>query len=69
MVFQSYALYSHMTVYENMASSLKIRKTSSAEIHRLVTEVAASLGLTELLDRKPGKLSGGQLSFKRYEDV
>lgn len=60
MVFQSYALYPHMTVYENMASSLKIRKTSSTEIHRLVTEVAASLGLTELLDRKPGKLSGGQ---------
>jgi multiple sugar transport system ATP-binding protein len=60
MVFQSYALYPHLTVYENMASSLKIRKVSRAEIQRLVTEVAASLGLTELLDRKPGKLSGGQ---------
>jgi multiple sugar transport system ATP-binding protein len=60
MVFQSYALYPHMTVYENMASSLKIRKISSAEINRLVTEVAESLGLTELADRKPGKLSGGQ---------
>jgi multiple sugar transport system ATP-binding protein len=60
MVFQSYALYPHMTVYENMASSLKLRKISRAEINRLVTEVAASLGLTELVDRKPGKLSGGQ---------
>ncbi|MFM9266598.1 ABC transporter ATP-binding protein [Tychonema sp. BBK16] len=60
MVFQSYALYPHMTVYENMASSLKLRKISSAEIHRLVTEVAESLGLTELADRKPDKLSGGQ---------
>ncbi len=60
MVFQSYALYPHMTVYENMASSLKLRKISSGEINRLVTEVAASLGLTELADRKPGKLSGGQ---------
>ncbi|MBE9095939.1 ABC transporter ATP-binding protein [Tychonema sp. LEGE 07203] len=60
MVFQSYALYPHMTVYENMASSLKLRKISSREINRLVTEVAASLGLTELVDRKPGKLSGGQ---------
>jgi multiple sugar transport system ATP-binding protein len=60
MVFQSYALYPHMTVYENMASSLKLRKTSSTEINRLVTEVAQSLGLTELVDRKPGKLSGGQ---------
>ncbi|MFB8794116.1 MAG: ABC transporter ATP-binding protein [Microcoleus sp.] len=60
MVFQSYALYPHMTVYENMASSLKIRKISSAEINRLVTEVAQSLGLTELVDRKPGQLSGGQ---------
>ena len=60
MVFQSYALYPHMTVYENMASSLKLRKISSAEINRLVMEVAESLGLTDLLDRKPGKLSGGQ---------
>ncbi|MBE9161951.1 MULTISPECIES: ABC transporter ATP-binding protein [Microcoleaceae] len=60
MVFQSYALYPHMTVYENMASSLKLRKISSGEINRLVTEVATSLGLTELIDRKPGKLSGGQ---------
>ena len=60
MVFQSYALYPHMTVYENMASSLKLRKISSSEINRLVTEVATSLGLTELIDRKPGKLSGGQ---------
>jgi len=60
MVFQSYALYPHMTVYQNMASSLKLRKISDSEIDRLVTEVAASLGLTELADRKPGKLSGGQ---------
>jgi multiple sugar transport system ATP-binding protein len=60
MVFQSYALYPHMTVYENMASSLKLRKNSPAEINRLVMEVAESLGLTELVDRKPSKLSGGQ---------
>ncbi|NJK73692.1 MAG: ABC transporter ATP-binding protein [Microcoleus sp. SU_5_6] len=60
MVFQSYALYPHLTVYENMASSLKLRKVPRAEIQRLVTEVAQALGLTKLLDRKPGKLSGGQ---------
>ncbi|HLO49248.1 MAG TPA: ABC transporter ATP-binding protein [Kamptonema sp.] len=60
MVFQSYALYPHMTVYENMASSLKLHKTPTAEIKRRVDEVSASLGLTELMDRKPSKMSGGQ---------
>ena len=62
MVFQSYALYPHMTVYENMASSLKLRKISSSEINRLVTEVATSLELADnlILHDKPGKLSGGQ---------
>ena len=60
MVFQSYALYPHMTVYENMASSLKLHKTPAAEIKRRVDEVAESLGLTELMERKPSKMSGGQ---------
>lgn len=60
MVFQSYALYPHMTVYENMASSLRLHKTPEAEIKRRVHEVAVSLGLTELMERKPSKMSGGQ---------
>ena len=60
MVFQSYALYPHMTVYENMASGLKLRKISRAEIHQRVDEVAKKLGLEELMDRKPGQMSGGQ---------
>jgi multiple sugar transport system ATP-binding protein len=60
MVFQSYALYPHMTVYDNMAFGLKLRKTPKSEIDRRVKEAAQSLGLQELLDRKPKQLSGGQ---------
>ncbi len=60
MVFQSYALYPHMTVAENISAALKIRKIPSMEIRQRIGEVADKLGLTHLLDRKPGKLSGGQ---------
>lgn len=60
MVFQSYALYPHMTVYDNMAFGLKLRKTPKAEIDSRVKEAASILGLEELLDRKPKALSGGQ---------
>lgn len=59
-VFQNYALYPHMTVAENMAFGLKMRKFAAAEIERRVTEAASILGLTEYLQRKPGALSGGQ---------
>ena len=60
MVFQNYALYPHMTVYENMAFALKLRHTGKAEIDRKVKEAAEILGITELLQRKPKQLSGGQ---------
>lgn len=60
MVFQSYALYPHMSVYDNMAFGLKLRKTPKAEIERRVNEAADILGLGELLARKPKALSGGQ---------
>ena len=60
MVFQSYALYPHMTVYDNIAFGLKLRKVSKEEVRRRVEETAGFLGLGELLDRKPGQLSGGQ---------
>ena len=60
MVFQSYALYPHLTVRENMGFSLKYRKTPRAEIRRRVDEAARVLELDELLDRKPRQLSGGQ---------
>ncbi len=60
MVFQSYALYPHMSVYDNMAFGLKLRKTPRAEIDRRVKESAGILGIEELLDRKPKQLSGGQ---------
>ena len=60
MVFQSYALYPHMTVYENMAFPLKLRKMSSAEIDKRVKEAAETLDITQYLDRKPKALSGGQ---------
>ena len=60
MVFQNYALYPHMSVYQNIAYSLKIKRVPKAEIDQRVHEVAQSLGLEELLDRKPGQLSGGQ---------
>jgi multiple sugar transport system ATP-binding protein len=60
MVFQSYALYPHMTVYRNMSFSLKLRGMPKAELDHRVREVAAILGLTEHLQRKPRQLSGGQ---------
>ena len=60
MVFQNYALYPHMTVYDNMAFGLKLRKTPKAEIDKLVHEAAKILGIEQLLDRKPKALSGGQ---------
>lgn len=60
MVFQSYALYPHMTVYENMAYGLKMKKVPKGQIDFRVREVAQKLGLTELLSRKPKALSGGQ---------
>ena len=60
MVFQSYALYPHMTVYENMAFPLKLRKMPKDEIDRRVKDAAATLDITQYLDRKPKALSGGQ---------
>ncbi|QFU89462.1 ABC transporter ATP-binding protein [Amycolatopsis sp. YIM 10] len=60
MVFQSYALYPHMTVRQNMAFGLQMRRTGSAEIGHRVTEAARLLDLTPYLDRKPKQLSGGQ---------
>ena len=60
MVFQSYALYPHMNVYDNMAFGLKLRKTPKDEIKRRVQEAAEILGITNFLDRKPKQLSGGQ---------
>jgi len=60
MVFQNYALYPHMNVYENMAFGLKLRKFSKAEIDKRVKEAAEILGLTNLLGRRPKELSGGQ---------
>ncbi|MFA7075542.1 MAG: sn-glycerol-3-phosphate ABC transporter ATP-binding protein UgpC [Candidatus Izemoplasmatales bacterium] len=60
MVFQSYALYPHMSVYDNMAFGLKLRKTPKVEIEKKVQNAANILGLTSYLDRKPKALSGGQ---------
>ncbi len=60
MVFQDYALYPHMTVYDNMAFSLKVRKFDKAEIRRRVHDAAVILGIEDLLDRRPKALSGGQ---------
>jgi multiple sugar transport system ATP-binding protein len=60
MVFQNYALYPHMSVYDNMAFGLKLRKFPKADIERRVREAAAILGLEPYLDRKPKALSGGQ---------
>ncbi len=60
MVFQNYALYPHMTVYENMAFGLKLRKLPKEEIKERVQEAAEILNISELLDRKPKALSGGQ---------
>ncbi len=60
MVFQNYALYPHMTVYDNMAFGLKLRKFKKSEIERRVKEAADILGIGELLERRPKALSGGQ---------
>ena len=61
MVFQSYALYPHLTVYENLCSGLKLKKTPAAEIRQRVAQAAEVLGLdASLMNRKPGQLSGGQ---------
>jgi len=60
MVFQDYALYPHMTVYQNMAFGLKLRKFPKAEINQRVNEAAEILGIQNLLQRKPRELSGGQ---------
>ncbi len=60
MVFQSYALYPHMSVYDNMAFGLKLRKTPKQEIKKRVESAADILGIGQLLDRKPRQLSGGQ---------
>mgnify|MGYP005735606999 FL=1 len=60
MVFQNYALYPHMSVYDNMAFSLKLRKLPKDEIDKKVRDAAKTLEIDELLDRKPKALSGGQ---------
>src|SRR5690554_4910834 len=60
MVFQNYALYPHMTVYDNMAFALKLRKESKEEIRKKVNDAAKLLGIESMLDRKPKQLSGGQ---------
>ena len=60
MVFQNYALYPHMTVFENIAFGLRLRKMPKDEINRRVTEAAEILGITEYLGKKPKEMSGGQ---------
>src|SRR5438045_8607763 len=60
MVFQNYALYPHMNVYENMSFGLKLKKTPKQDIDRRVRQAAKILDITELIDRKPKQLSGGQ---------
>jgi ABC-type sugar transport system ATPase subunit len=60
MVFQSYALYPHMTVRDNLAYGLKVRRTDAAETARRVTDIAAVLAIDDVLDRRPAQLSGGQ---------
>ena len=60
MVFQNYALYPHMTVFDNMAFGLKLRKVPKEEIEQKVLEAAKILDLEQLLDRRPKALSGGQ---------
>lgn len=60
MVFQNYALYPHMTAYQNMAFGLKIKKVSKARIHEQVMRAAAILNIEDILQKKPGKMSGGQ---------
>ena len=68
MVFQSYALYPNMTVAENIAFAMKLRKTDKETIKQKVAEVAELLELTAVLDRKPGQLSGGPRLFRAHED-
>ena len=60
MVFQNYALYPHMSVYENIAFGLRLRKVPNAEVHEKVVNAAEILGISDLLGRKPKQLSGGQ---------
>ena len=60
MVFQDYALYPQMSVYDNMAFSLKLRRMPKADVRKRVDDVARTLGLSELMQKKPGQLSGGQ---------
>ena len=60
MVFQNYALYPHMTVFENMSFGLRLRKVAKSEIRQRVEQAARILDITELLDRRPKQLSGGQ---------
>ena len=60
MVFQNYAIYPHMTVFDNIAFSLKLRKFSKKEIKSKVEKTASMLGLSDYLNRKPKTLSGGQ---------
>ncbi len=60
MVFQNYALYPHMSVFENMAFGLKLRNYPKAEVHKRVSEAAEILGITQYLERRPGELSGGE---------
>ena len=69
MVFQNYALYPHMSVFDNMAFGLKLRKTPKEEIKRKVEEAARILDITHLLDRKPKALSGGQRYRPRPEGL
>jgi multiple sugar transport system ATP-binding protein len=66
MVFQNYALYPHLSVYDNMAYGLKVQKLGKAEIRQRVTEIADVIGLTDLLDRKPKALSGASASAWRW---
>jgi len=61
MVFQNYALYAHKNVYDNLAFGLKVRGVSKVEIEKSVQKAAAMLGISELLQRKPKQLSGGQM--------
>jgi len=60
MVFQNYALYPHLSAYKNMSFGLEIRKTDKKEIEERVSRIAALLGISHLLDRKPGQMSGGE---------